>query len=159
MSVTAFEIPVNPQEVAWVHRRVADFRFFEEPEGHNWEHGANRAYMERLQVHWLNRHDWPATVARLNAFPHVRAEVEPGFRLHALHLRSSRADARPLMIAHGWPGSIVEFHKVIEPLTDPTAYGGDAADAFHLVLPSLPGYGFSAEPTELGWDAARTGRA
>ena len=112
MSVTPFEIPVNPDELAWIRRRVEEFRFFEEPEGHRWEHGANRAYMERLREHWLTSHDWAATVDRLNGFPHVRVEVEPGFRLHALHLKSSRADARPLLIAHGWPGSIIEFETI-----------------------------------------------
>ena len=79
----------------------------------------NRAYMERLRDHWLTSHDWAATVARLNGFPHVRVEVEPGFRLHALHLRSSRADAKPLLIAHGWPGSIIEFETIYRRLAEP----------------------------------------
>jgi microsomal epoxide hydrolase len=143
MSVTPFEIPVNAEEAAWVRRRVEEFRFFEEPEGHHWEHGANRAYMERLRDHWLAAHDWPATVARLNRFPHVRVEVEPGFHLHALHLRSSRPDARPLLIAHGWPGSILEFESLYHRLAEPE----DASQpAFHVVAPSLPGYAWSDKP-------------
>ena len=143
MSVTPFEIPLNAAEVEWIRRRVEEFRFFEEPEGHRWEHGANRAYMERLRDHWLTSHDWAATVARLNGFPHVRVEVEPGFRLHALHLRSSRADAKPLLIAHGWPGSIIEFETIYHRLAEPE---DPAAPAFHVVAPSLPGYAWSDRP-------------
>ncbi|WP_374388393.1 epoxide hydrolase family protein [Sandaracinobacter sp.] len=143
MSVTPFEIPVNPDELAWIRRRVEEFRFFEEPEGHRWEHGANRAYMERLREHWLTSHDWAATVDRLNGFPHVRVEVEPGFRLHALHLKSSRADARPLLIAHGWPGSIIEFETIYRRLAEPE---DPSAPAFHVVAPSLPGYAWSDRP-------------
>ena len=143
MSVTPFEIPLNAAEVEWIRRRVEEFRFFEEPEGHRWEHGANRAYMERLRDHWLTSHDWAATVARLNGFPHVRVEVEPGFRLHALHLRSSRADAKPLLIAHGWPGSIIEFETIYRRLAEPE---DPAAPAFHVVAPSLPGYAWSDRP-------------
>ena len=143
MSVSPFEIPLNAAEVEWIRRRVEEFRFFEEPEGHRWEHGANRAYMERLRDHWLTSHDWAATVARLNGFPHVRVEVEPGFRLHALHLRSSRADAKPLLIAHGWPGSIIEFETIYRRLAEPE---DPAAPAFHVVAPSLPGYAWSDRP-------------
>ena len=143
MCVSPVEIPLNAAEVEWIRRRVEEFRFFEEPEGHRWEHGANRAYMERLRDHWLTSHDWAATVARLNGFPQVRVEVEPGFRLHALHLRSSRADAQPLLIAHGWPGSIIEFETIYRRLAEPE---DPAAPAFHVVAPSLPGYAWSDRP-------------
>ena len=143
MSITPFQIPVNGEEAAWVQRRVEEFRFFEEPEGHNWEHGANRAYMERLREHWLTAYDWPAAVERLNRFPHFRVEVEPGFSLHCIHRRSSRADAKPLLIAHGWPGSIVEFETIIDRLAEPE---DPAAPAFHVVAPSLPGYAWSDRP-------------
>ena len=143
MSVTPFQIPVNPEEVAWVRRRVEEFRFFEEPEGHNWEHGANRGYMERLREHWLTGYDWEAAVERLNRFPHFRVEVEPGFHLHCIHKRSSRADAKPLLIAHGWPGSIVEFETIIDRLAEPE---DPSAPAFHVVAPSLPGYAWSDRP-------------
>jgi microsomal epoxide hydrolase len=143
MSITPFEIPTNPEEVAWIRRRVEEFRFFEEPEGHKWEHGANRAYMERLRERWLTGYDWDATVRRLNAFPNVRVEVEPGFHLHCIHRRSSRADARPLLIAHGWPGSILEFEAIIERLAEPE---DASAPAFHVVAPSLPGYAWSDRP-------------
>ncbi|MCG2841434.1 epoxide hydrolase [Sandaracinobacter sp. RS1-74] len=143
MSAEPFRIPVNPEEAAWVRRRVEEYRFFEEPEGHRWEHGANRDYMQRLRAHWLESYDWEAAVARLNRFPHFRVEVEPGFRLHCLHRRSSRADARPLLIAHGWPGSIIEFESIVERLAEPE----DAnLPAFHVVAPSLPGYAWSDRP-------------
>lgn len=141
--VEPFRIPVHAEEVAWVRGRVEAFRFFEEPEGHRWEHGANRAYMERLRARWLDGYDWDATVARLNRFAHVRVEVEPGFRLHAIHRRSPRPDATPLLIAHGWPGSILEFETIVDRLAEPE--DGDAP-AFHVVAPSLPGYAWSDRP-------------
>jgi microsomal epoxide hydrolase len=143
MTVTPFEVPVHAQEVQWIRSRVEAFRFFEEPVGHRWEHGANRAYMERLRDHWLTAHDWEATVARLNRFPNVRVEVEPGLSLHALHIRSSRPDARPLMIAHGWPGSVLEFEAILTRLAEPE---DPSAPAFHVVAPSLPGYAWSDKP-------------
>ena len=143
MSIERFQIPVNAEEVAWVRRRVEEFRFFEEPEGHSWEHGANRAYMERLREHWLTSHDWAASVQRLNRFPHFKVEVEPGFHLHCIHKRSSRADARPLLIAHGWPGSILEFESILDRLAEPE---DASAPAFHVVAPSLPGYAWSDRP-------------
>jgi microsomal epoxide hydrolase len=143
MSMVPFEIPAEPQEVAWIRRRVEDFRFFEEPEGHRWEHGANRGYMERLRERWLTGYDWEACVARLNGFPNLRVEVEPGFHLHCIHRRSNRADARPLLIAHGWPGSILEFEAIIERLAEPE---DASAPAFHVVAPSLPGYAWSDRP-------------
>ncbi len=143
MTVEDFSIPVNAGEVAWVRERVAAFRFFGEPEGHRWEHGANRAYMERLRAHWLDGYDWAATVDRLNRFPQQLVEVEPGFRLHCIHRRSPRADARPLLIAHGWPGSVMEFEALIDRLAEPEDAG---APAFHVVAPSLPGYAWSDKP-------------
>ncbi len=143
MSVTPFEIPVNAAETAWIRDRVESFRFFEEPEAAGWAHGANRDYMERLRRHWLDSFDWPAAVARLNRHPQVRVDVDAGYHLHAIHRRSSRADARPLLIAHGWPGSILEFDAIIERMAEPE----DASQpAFHVVAPSLPGYAWSDRP-------------
>lgn len=143
MSSMAFTIPENAEEAAWVRDKVEAFRFFEEPENHGWEHGANRGYMERLREYWLTGFDWPAAVERLNRFPHVRVEVEPGFALHCIHKRSSRADAQPLLIAHGWPGSILEFDSIIDRLAEPE---DPTAPAFHVVAPSLPGYAWSDKP-------------
>ena len=140
---TPFEIPVNPLEMALVRSRVGAFRFFEEPEDAGWKHGANRDYMERLRTYWLEKFDWPAAVASLNRHPHIRVDVEDGFHLHAVHKRSSRPDARPLLIAHGWPGSIVEFDAIIERLAEPE---DPAQPAFHVIAPSLPGYAWSDRP-------------
>ena len=100
--------------------------------------------------YWADGYDWRATERRLNALPQFRTQLD-GLGIHFLHVRSPHADALPLVITHGWPGSVVEFLKVIGPLTDPTAHGGDAADAFHVVCPSLPGYGFSDKPARPGW--------
>lgn len=140
--IEPFEIPVETEEAEWVRRRVEAFRFFEEPEDAGWRYGANRAYLERLRDYWLTGFDWPAAVARLNRHPHVRAEVLPGFRLHCIHKQSSRPDAKPLLIAHGWPGSILEFDAIIERLAEPE----DGSPAFHVVAPSLPGYAWSDKP-------------
>ena len=107
---------------------------------------------------WEKEYDWRVCEARLNELPQFKTEID-GVEIHFIHVRSQHEDALPLIMTHGWPGSVVELLETIGPLTDPTAHGGNAGDAFHLVLPSLPGYGFSSGPTELGWDAARTGRA
>ena len=143
MTVTAFEIPIEPLEMALIRQRVGAFRFFEEPEAAGWKHGANRDYMERLRTYWLEDFDWPAAVAKLNRHPHIRVDVGDGFHLHAIHRRSSRSDAQPLLIAHGWPGSIVEFEAIIDRLAEPE---DPSAPAFHVVAPSLPGYAWSDRP-------------
>jgi pimeloyl-ACP methyl ester carboxylesterase len=145
MTALSFEIPVNAEEAAWIRSRVEGFRFFEEPEGAGWAHGANRDYMQRLQRYWLDHFDWPAAVAHLNRLSHVRVDVGDGFHLHAVHQRSSRADARPLLIAHGWPGSILEFDAIIERLAEPE---DPSQPAFHVVAPSLPGYAWSDRPQQ-----------
>ncbi len=151
MTVTPFAVPVNEAEAVWVRERVAAYRFFEEPEGSGWKHGANRAYMERLRTYWLDTYDWPAAAAHIGRLPHVLVEVEPGFRLHALHRRSSRPDARPLLTAHGWPGSVLEFHAVVERLAEPEL---PDQPAFHVVAPSLPGYAWSDRPSDM-WGPRR----
>jgi microsomal epoxide hydrolase len=143
VETTPFAIPVNEAEVAWIMARVRDFRAFPEPAGHGWEHGANAAYMERLRQHWLNHHDWPAAVRHMNRLPQVRVALGGAPVLHAVHLRSPRADAFPLLIAHGWPGTIFEFDAIYERLADPE---DPAAPAFHVVAPSLPGYAWSDAP-------------
>lgn len=151
MSVEPFTVPVNAAEAAWVRERVEAYRFFEEPAGSGWSHGANRDYMERLRRYWLDSYDWPAAVANLDRLPHVRVEVEPGFRLHAVHRRSSRADAQPLLIAHGWPGSVLEFDAIVERLAEPESQDWPA---FHVVAPSLPGYAWSDRPSGM-WGPRR----
>ena len=114
--------------------------------------------MQALARYWATEYDWRKCEARLNALPQFTTEID-GVDIHFIHVRSPHEDALPMVMTHGWPGSVIELLETIGPLTDPTAHGGQAEDAFHLVLPSLPGYGFSGEPTELGWDAARTARA
>ncbi len=114
--------------------------------------------MRELARYWTTDYDWRAFEAKLNALPQYRTTID-GVEIHFIHVRSRHDNALPLIMTHGWPGSVVELLDVVGPLTDPTAHGGTAEDAFHLVLPSLPGYGFSGEPTELGWEADRTARA
>ena len=143
MTIEPFTLPVHADEAAWIRDRVAGYRFFEEPVDAGWNYGANRDYMERLRTYWLDSFDWPAAVAGLNRHPHFRVEVEPDLRLHCIHRRSSRADARPLLIAHGWPGSIVEFDAIVDRLTEPEV---EKAPAFHVIAPSLAGYAWSDKP-------------
>ena len=114
--------------------------------------------MQDLARYWANDYDWRGCEARLNSLPQFLTEID-GLDIHFIHVRSRHEGALPLIVTHGWPGSIVEQLKIIEPLTDPTAHGGDASDAFDLVIPSLPGHGFSAKPTVTGWDPTRTARA
>lgn len=116
----------------------------------DWSQGIPLAYVKEVADYWLNEYDWRAHEARLNEFAQFRTEIM-GLNIHFVHMRSPHAQARPMILTHGWPGSIVEFHKVLGPLTDPVAHGGQAADAFHVVAPSLPGFGFSDKPTETGW--------
>ena len=120
----------------------------------DWSQGVPHGYLRELCGYWADGYDWRATEARLNALPQFRTEID-GLGIHFVHVRSPHPQALPLILTHGWPGSIVEFLKVIGPLTDPTADGGEAADAFHLVCPSLPGYGFSDKPTRPGWGVRR----
>jgi pimeloyl-ACP methyl ester carboxylesterase len=120
--------------------------------------GAQLAELQELVRYWGNDYDWRKGEAKLNAFPQFLTEID-GVDVHFFHVRSPHAGARALIITHGWPGSVFEQIKLIEPLTDPTKFGGRAEDAFHVIIPSLPGYGFSSRPTETGWGAQRVGRA
>jgi pimeloyl-ACP methyl ester carboxylesterase len=115
-------------------------------------------YAQEVCAYWLNKYDWRQREAQLNRFPQFTTMID-GLAIHFLHVRSPHSNALPLVMSHGWPGSIVEFHKVIEPLTNPSAHGGDAVDAFHLECPSLPGFGFSEKPSSTGWKVPRIARA
>ena len=153
-----FEVAVPEEDLAELRRRIGATRW---PTGElvdDRSQGVQLAATKALADYWENEYDWRACEAKLNALPQFKTEID-GVDIHFIHVRSKHEDALPLVMTHGWPGSVIELLETVGPLTDPTAHGGDAADAFHLVLPSLPGYGFSAEPTELGWDAARTARA
>lgn len=153
-----FHIQIPQADLDDLHRRLADTRWPAELPGVGWERGVPVAYLKELAEYWRTGYDWRAAEVRLNQYPQFVAEID-GARIHFLHVRSPEPDARPLLLTHGWPGSVVEFLDVIGPLTDPRAHGGDPADAFHLVIPSLPGYGFSGPTPELGWGLHRIARA
>ncbi|CAM4509390.1 epoxide hydrolase family protein [Nocardia ninae] len=153
-----FRIQVPDQELAVLQGRLRATRWPERETVQDWSQGVPLAYVQELCAYWANEYDWRATEARLNAWPNVRTEID-GLGIHFLHVRSPEPGALPLLLTHGWPGSIIEFGKVIGPLTDPAAHGGDPADAFHLVCPSLPGYGFSDRPSEPGWGVDRIAAA
>ena len=120
----------------------------------DWSQGVPRQWIEEVCRYWADGYDWRQREALLNRFPQFTTAID-GLDIHFMHARSPHPEAMPLVITHGWPGSIVEFHKVIEPLVDPVAHGGDAADAFHVICPSLPGFGFSGKPTTTGWGIDR----
>lgn len=156
--VHPFEVAIPEGDLAELRRRIGATRLPSKELVDDRSQGVQLATIKALASFWENDYDWRACEERLNALPQFKTDID-GVEIHFIHVRSQHEDALPLIMTHGWPGSVVELLETIGPLTDPTAHGGDAVDAFHLVLPSLPGYGFSAEPAELGWDAARTGRA
>jgi pimeloyl-ACP methyl ester carboxylesterase len=156
--VTPYRIEIPDSDLADLRERLLRTRWPEAETVDDWSQGVPLAYLRELCDHWVGEYDWRATEARLNALPQSRIEID-GLGIHVLHARSPRPDALPLVLTHGWPGSIVEFLKVIGPLTDPAAHGGDPADAFHVVCPSLPGYGFSDKPDRTGWGVQRIAAA
>ena len=156
--ITPFRIDIPEADLEDLRQRLRGTRWPEPATVDDWSQGIPLDYTRALCQYWLEDYDWRACEARLNGLPQFRTGID-GLDIHFLHVRSPREDALPLVITHGWPGSIIEFSKVIGPLTDPEAHGGDAADAFHLVCPSLPGYGFSGKPTRPGWGTEHTGDA
>ena len=154
----SFRIEVPDAELDDLRERLNAVRWPERETVRDWSQGVPLEYMRELCAYWAAGYDWRATEARLNALPQFRAEID-GLGIHFIHVRSPHPDALPLVMTHGWPGSIVEFIKVIGPLSDPSAYGGDRADAFHVVSPSLPGYGFSDKPQRPGWGVERIAAA
>jgi pimeloyl-ACP methyl ester carboxylesterase len=151
-----FEIP--EEQIDDLRRRIAATRWPSKELVPDRSQGVQLATLQELARYWETDYDWRKAEAKLNALPHFTTEID-GVEIHFIHVRSRHENALPLIMTHGWPGSVMELLDTIGPLTDPTAHGGDAEDAFDLVLPSLPGYSFSAEPTEVGWDPGRTGRA
>ena len=147
---TPFTIAVPDDTLDDLRRRLNATRWPEPEPVEDWSQGTPLSYVQEVCHYWSTDYDWRAREAALNRFDQFRAEVAD-LDLHFVHVRSPEPDALPLLITHGWPGSFVEFHKVIEPLTDPRAHGADPGLAFHVVCPSLPGYGFSAKPTTTGW--------
>lgn len=156
--VRPFGIDVPQAELDDLVERLRRTRWPSEISDVGWDRGVPLGYLRELVEHWRTLYDWREWEARLNEYPQFVTEID-GQNVHFLHVRSREEQAFPLILSHGWPGSIVEFLDVIEPLTDPVAHGGDAADAFHLVIPSLPGFGFSGPTREPGWDSLRMARA
>jgi pimeloyl-ACP methyl ester carboxylesterase len=156
--ITPFRIDIPDADIDDLRQRLRRTRWPDREPVTDWSQGIPLAYTRALCEYWLDGYDWPAAQDRLNSFPQYRTAID-GLDIHFIHVRSPHEDALPLVITHGWPGSVVEFGKVIGPLTDPVAHGGDAADAFHVVCPSLPGYGFSGKPAQPGWSTGRTADA
>jgi epoxide hydrolase len=157
-SVESFRIAVPDDVLIDLRERLHRTRWPEPECVDDWSQGMPLAYTRELAAYWADGYDWRTREAALNRFDQFVTEID-GLDIHFIHQRSPHTDAFPLIITHGWPGSIVEFHKVIEPLTDPTAHGARAQDAFHVVCPSLPGYGFSGKPTATGWGVGKVADA
>ena len=157
-AITPFKIAIDAAQLDDLKRRLRATRWPDKETPSDWSQGIPLAYVQDLCRYWEQDYDWRAREALLNRFPQFRTTID-GIGIHFIHVRSPHANALPLVMTHGWPGSIVEFQKVIEPLTNPTKHGGTAADAFHVVCPSLPGYGFSDKPTTTGWNVEKIGRA
>ncbi len=157
-SIRPFAIHADDDDLEDLRRRLRTTRWPDRETVEDWTQGVPLSYVQEVCAYWAEKYDWRATERRLNAFPQFLTEID-GLDIHFIHARSPEPNAMPLIITHGWPGSIVEFHKVIGPLTDPAKYGGNPADAFHVVAPSLPGYGFSGKPAKNGWNVERIGHA
>jgi pimeloyl-ACP methyl ester carboxylesterase len=157
-AIRPFQVDFGEAELAELRRRILATRWPERETVTDDTQGAPLAMMQELARYWGTDYDWRACEAKLNALPQYITEID-GLDIHFIHVRSQREDALPLIVTHGWPGSIIEQLKIIEPLSNPTAHGASASDAFHLVIPSLPGHGFSAKPTSTGWDPVRIARA
>jgi pimeloyl-ACP methyl ester carboxylesterase len=156
--IRTFSIDIADEHIDDLRRRIAATRWPSKELVDDRSQGVQLATIQELARYWANEYDFGRIEARLNALPQFTTEID-GVDIHFIHVRSKHEDALPLIMTHGWPGSVIELLETIGPLADPTAHGGTAEDAFHLVLPSIPGYGFSGEPTELGWDADRIARA
>jgi pimeloyl-ACP methyl ester carboxylesterase len=156
--IRTFRIEVPQADLDDLRERLARTRFPDEIPGVGWSRGVPLGYLKGLTAYWQNGYDWRRWEARLNEFPQFTTTID-GQTIHFLHVRSPEPGALPLLISHGYPSSVVEFLEVIGPLTDPVSHGGSAADAFHVVAPSIPGFGFSTPVREAGWEMARTARA
>lgn len=153
-----FTIDVDLEALADLRHRIESARWPESETVDDWSQGVPLAYLRELASYWVEEYDWSAAAERMNQFDHFVTEID-GLDIHYIHQPSPHADATPLVITHGWPGSVVEFMDIIDPLVNPTEHGGRAEDAFHVVCPSLPGYGFSGKPATTGWSVERIARA
>src|ERR687897_5460 len=150
VAVRPFRIDVPEEDLVDLRRRIAATQWPEKETVADESQGVRLATMQALARYWAEDYDWRKCEEKLKALPHFITEID-GLDIHFIHVRSDHEDALPLLVAHGWPGSVIEQLKIIDPLTNPTAHGGSEADAFHLVIPSMPGYGFSGKPTATGW--------
>src|SRR5271169_5840922 len=157
-SIRPFTVSVPQAKLDELRRRIAATQWPEKETVADESQGVQLATMRELAGYWSTAYDWRKCEAKLNALPQFMTEVD-GLDIHFIHVRSKHEKALPLIVTHGWPGSIIEQLKIIDPLTNPTAHGGSASDAFHVVIPSLPGYGFSGKPTTGGWNPVRVARA
>ena len=153
-----FQVDIPDESLDDLRRRIAATRWPSRELVADRSQGVQSATIQELARYWTSEYDWRKCEARLNTLPQFTTTID-GVEIHFIHVKSRHENALPLIMTHGWPGSVIELLDTIDPLTDPTTHGGTPEDAFHLVLPSLPGYGFSGEPTELGWESARTARA
>ena len=156
IDVRPFHVEFPDEKLAELRRRIAETRWPDKELVTDPSQGVQLAMLQELARYWQTDYDWRRAEAKLNALPQFITEID-GLDIHFIHVRSENEDALPLIVTHGWPGSVVEMLEIIGPLTDPTAHGGNAEDAFHLVIPSIPGYGFSDAPTEVGWNPGRVG--
>lgn len=152
--VQPFRIEIKEELIDDLLQRLSNARWPDQQTVSDWSQGVPEAELRELTEYWRTSYDWRRCEAMLNGYDQFHTDID-GVAIHFLHIRSPEPDAQPLLLTHGWPGSIIEFHKVIGPLTDPAAHGGDRRDAFHLIVPSLPGYGFSGKPTGTGWSVQR----
>ena len=159
LEVKPFQIDVPDAVLDDLRDRLARTRWPDQIPGSGWGYGTDRAYLQDLCEYWRTSFDWRAVERALNRWPHFLTSVFGGQQLHFIHARSPVADALPLIVTHGWPGSVYEFVKILGPLSDPAQFGGDPADAFHVVCPSIPGYGWSGPTTEPDWDIVRVAEA
>jgi pimeloyl-ACP methyl ester carboxylesterase len=156
--IRPFHVEISEEKLDDLRRRIGETRWPSTELVADRSQGVQLKTLQELARYWTSEYDWRRCEARLNQLPQFTTEID-GINVHFIHVRSQHEEALPLIMTHGWPGSVIELLETIGPLTDPTAHGGGAGDAFHLVLPSVPGYGFSAEPTELGWYAGRVAQA
>src|SRR5947209_10431899 len=157
-AISPFRIEVPEEQLDELGRRIAATRWPSKELVADRSQGVQLATIQELTRYWATDYDWRKCESRLNALPQFKTEID-GVDVHFIHVKSPHEDALPLIMTHGWPGSVVELLETVGPLTDPTEHGGQPEDAFDLVLPSVPGYGFSAEPAEVGWDLFRNARA
>jgi pimeloyl-ACP methyl ester carboxylesterase len=157
-AIRSFRVDIPEEAISDLRRRITATRWPDKETVADPSQGVQLATMQKLARYWGNDYDFRRFEARLNALPQFMTEID-GLDIHFIHVKSRHDNALPLIITHGWPGSVIEMLKIVGPLTDPTAHGGSASDAFHLVIPSIPGYGFSGKPTTTGWDLARIARA